>query len=116
MKEIKTNRGNLYFEFNHVLPNVVNEEPDRGTYAVVKNSKRKDQYVTNIKSVGTYCLVKEEGPRGEILGQARTNVHPSDVHNFNKDRGRRVSMGRVMDIMYLTKEERAQVWESYLNR
>ena len=116
MKAVKTSRGNLYFEFNHVLPKIVNEEPEYGSYTVVENSKRQNQYVTNISSAGTYCLVKEDGPRGEIVGQARTNVHPYDVHNFNKEKGRKVALGRVMKSMYLSKEERADIWEAYLNR
>lgn len=116
MKAVKTSRGNLYFEFNHILPKIVNEEPQYGSYAIVENSKKQNQYVVNMMSAGTYCLVKEDGPRGEIVGQARTNVHPYDVHNFNKEKGRKVALGRVMKSMYLTKEERADIWDAYLNR
>ena len=53
-----------------------------------------------------WVLINDEPHAGSVA-----RCHPHD--NFCKDTGRKVSLGKVMSAMALTKDERREIWEAY---
>lgn len=106
-----TSRGVLYMEFRHVSPIVTTGKMDQST--------RTEPQFTNQGDAGTYCTIKENDRDGLIIAQAQSIIHPLDVHSFNKDKGRVVSLGKALKTLFpgrTQKEDRTIIWDAYHNR
>jgi len=56
----------------------------------------------------TYCYLLD-GEYGVSVGYARCTVND----NFDKDKGRKISLARVLKKAEIPKEERTKIWETY---
>lgn len=111
MKAVTT-KGELYIEFNHVRPSVGTGKLDDRTQPGV---------FLNQGDAGTYCTLKLGGRDGDIIAQGHAIIHPLDVNSFNKEKGRKVALGKALNNLFprglqRNKEDRSAVWYAYHNR
>lgn len=103
----ETTIGELYIEFQHVRP----------IYGL------RDYFHPQLGSVfqnegdaGTYCIIRRDNSRGDIVSQGRSIIHINDVHNFNKEIGRRISLKNAVRKLGLKYEDRKALFDAYFNR
>ena len=82
-----------------------------------------DNRVINVKwhydhsdGIVTTCVISDDTEEGNIIPLSSGTTRKSDNDIHCKEKARKLSLGRALLRTNLTKEERKQIWDTYLTR